>query len=299
MSLPSEKLFRASLNWSSNSIRLSPTPGAFARDHLLYVQETGYFETRPGYFTEREELPSYLLVYSVSGKGQLSYRGQVYSILPGDLFWIDCREHHLYRNESDALWKFYWVHWGGANSAAFFHQFDEQDNGVPIRHYKNHETLGVLFQDLLAGLNQHGFAVDIRSAQILNNLISEAITGFYHQTDSVQLFHPAVQRSIDYMTQKMADPIRLDQLSRQNQISPFHLIKLFSRQTGLTPIAYLQQIRLSETKRLLHQTDWTIDHIAEHVGLIPASYLISTFRRIEGVTPGQYRKRWHNRKVQG
>lgn len=60
-------------------------------------------------------------------------------------------------------------------------------------------------------------------------------------------------------------------------------------------MAFWQQMRLSEAKRLLHQTDWTIERIADAVGLVPASHFIAVFRRVETITPGQYRKRWFNR----
>jgi AraC-like DNA-binding protein len=292
MALPNQNDLRASLNWNEASSRLSPTPGVFARENLVYVQEAGYFETEPGYFTERDELDSLLLMLTIGGEGQLEYRGQFWPVKANDLVWIDCREHHLYRTDPNALWKFFWVHLTGANSRAYYGYFNEMLNGKPVLGLSDPDALTSLFRDLIASQNNHGLQAEFRTAQLLVGLMTEAVLGSQSQTNAKIALHPAVQDAITIIENQMNQRLNLDDLARQGKVSRFHLIKLFVKQTGLTPMVYLQQVRISEAKRLLHLTDWTIERIAEAVGLIPASYLIQVFRQLEGVTPGQYRKRW-------
>ncbi len=295
MVLPDQNNLRAALNWNEASSRISPTPGIFARENLVYVQEAGYFETEPGYFTERQELDSLLLILTIGGQGELEYRGQIWPVQSNDLVWINCRERHLYRTDPDALWKFYWVHLTGANSGAYYRSFDEMTNGRPVTHMDNTSTLNQLFRDLIACQNSHGLPAEFTTARLLVDLMTEVILGSQVTPAAKISLHPAVQDAISIMESQMGQRLNLDELARQGKVSRFHLIKLFVRQTGLTPMAYLQQVRISEAKRLLHLTDWTMERIAEAVGLMPASYLISVFRQHEGLTPGQYRKRWLNR----
>ena len=292
MALPDQNDLRASLNWNEASSRLSPTPGLFARENLVYVQEAGYFETEPGYFTERDALDSLLLMLTIGGEGQLDYRGQSWSIQVNDLVWIDCREHHLYRTDPNALWKFYWVHLTGANSRAYYGYFDELMNGKPVQSLTDPNTMSSLFRELIAIQSSHGLQTEFRTAQLLVSLLTEAVLSSQTLASAKIAMHPAVQDAITIMENQMDQRLNLDDLARQGKVSRFHLIKLFVKQTGLTPMAYLQQVRISEAKRLLHLTDWTVERIAEAVGLMPASYLILVFRQLEGVTPGQYRKRW-------
>jgi len=83
-----EYLERASYQWSEDSIRLIMTPSSTARSLYFYIQEAGYFKTKNPYFTERANLDSFLIVYTLSGKGQLRYGEKEYILRTGQCFYI-------------------------------------------------------------------------------------------------------------------------------------------------------------------------------------------------------------------
>lgn len=66
----------------------------------------------------------------------------------------------------------------------------------------------------------------------------------------------------------------------------------FAKATGLSPLAYVQTLRLEEAKHMLETTNESIEAIAIQVGYEDASYFSRLFRRRVGVTPAQYRKRF-------
>ena len=85
MNQTTEYLERFSSDWSEDSLRLIVTPSALAKSIYYYVQDTGYFKTSYPYFTERANLNSFLLVYTVSGQGLLRYQaGQWAHYQPAD-----------------------------------------------------------------------------------------------------------------------------------------------------------------------------------------------------------------------
>lgn len=92
-----ELLERGNHIWSDDSIRLILTPGRTAKTLYFYAQEAGYFKTEYPYYSERQNLDSFLIVYTVSGEGILEYQGTEYTVTRGDCFLIHCEEHHLYR----------------------------------------------------------------------------------------------------------------------------------------------------------------------------------------------------------
>lgn len=294
MSLPDHPFERVALNWNEASSRLSPTPGIFARENLPYVQEAGYFETEPGYLTERRDLDSLLMILTVAGQGQLFYRQQTLTLDTGSLLWLDCHDHHRYASCPGTAWTFFWVHFTGANCQAYYRQFQESGDGQTITLLEKDafKSLTELFEQLICQQHEHGLPADLRSAQLLVELMTRVVLLESGQASSSQNQHPAVRAAIAWMEKNLSAGQGLAELAAAAKVSRFYLIKLFVRQTGLTPVAYWQQIRLSEAKRLLHQTDWTIERIADAVGLVPASHLISVFRRVEKITPGQYRRRW-------
>ena len=65
----------------------------------------------------------------------------------------------------------------------------------------------------------------------------------------------------------------------------------FKRATGLSPLAYLQQIRLQKARLSLESTNHTIEDIASGVGYTDVAHFRSLFRRTLTVSPNSYRER--------
>ena len=88
----------ASYSWSEDSVRYMNTVSPHTRMHYLYMQECGHFKTKFPYYTERASLPSYLLLYTVSGTGMLTYNNRKYALREGSCLFIDCMKPHRYRS---------------------------------------------------------------------------------------------------------------------------------------------------------------------------------------------------------
>ena len=86
---------QASYTWSEDSIRFLNTVNPSTRAHYLYVQECGVFKTKPPYYTERSGLPSFLIVYTIRGKGKLTWRKQTMAIEQGTTSLRKCGRGHL------------------------------------------------------------------------------------------------------------------------------------------------------------------------------------------------------------
>lgn len=68
-----------------------------------------------------------------------------------------------------------------------------------------------------------------------------------------------------------------------------HMLKQFKSAYGVTPNKYLQLIRHREAKRLLRETDDTVERIGNQVGYEDIHYFSRIFRKWEGVSPRDYR----------
>jgi AraC-like DNA-binding protein len=100
----------------------------------------------------------------------------------------------------------------------------------------------------------------------------------------------AVTQVRDYLAQNYAQPVRLSQLSALTNLSPFHLTRVFTRDVGMPPHAFLKQLRISRAKALLRKR-LPISHVAADTGFSDQSHLTRTFMEIVGVSPGAYRRR--------
>ena len=84
-------------------------------------------------------------------------------------------------------------------------------------------------------------------------------------------------------------PWSLTDLASEVHLSSSQLAILFKRYLGITPKQYLLQRRLAETKIWLTSTHYSLELIAEKVGLGNASTLVRLFNKAYQTTPGQYR----------
>jgi AraC-like DNA-binding protein len=89
------------------------------------------------------------------------------------------------------------------------------------------------------------------------------------------------------MEERHAERLTLDDLSTPLGLSPFQLIRLFRRVTGLTPHAYLTQIRLRAALHHL-RAGLPIAEAAVASGFFDQSALNRHFRRVYGITPRQF-----------
>ncbi len=66
----------------------------------------------------------------------------------------------------------------------------------------------------------------------------------------------------------------------------------FASATGLTPIVYVQRLRVEDAKRRLERTDEAVDEISWRVGYEDPAFFRRLFKRTTGLSPGAYRKRF-------
>jgi AraC-like DNA-binding protein len=102
-------------------------------------------------------------------------------------------------------------------------------------------------------------------------------------------FRAEVGRAKAFLESYHAEPFRLSDLAEIAGLSPFHLLRSFRREVGLTPLAYRNQCRVAEARRLLKEGK-PIAEIALDVGFADQSHLTRHFQRIVGVSPGRYRE---------
>ena len=98
----------------------------------------------------------------------------------------------------------------------------------------------------------------------------------------------AVQRVKAMMADDPQARLSIDDLAATAGLSPYHFIRVFRQTVGLTPHAYLVQLRVETAKRLLGRGQ-SVVAAALAAGFADQSHLTRHFRRLLGITPGQYR----------
>ena len=266
------------------------TPGAFAKEKLLYMQEVGRFISGPRYTTKREGLDSYLIKLTLSGRGILEYCGETYPVEPGSFFLIDCRKPQAYYTDPEVgHWDVAWVHFNGVTAAAYYEAFTRAGE-APVCRDRSGKMETILATLLHKGALPIGDAgTDIAVSALLTELLAAVV---YSAGEGDTPSYPAfIREATRYLQTHYDEPVTLALLARETNVSKFHLQREFTRYLGVSPGAYLRGVRLNRAKELLRGTDFSVGETAAAVGM-ECSYFVRCFRESEGLPPGEYRKVW-------
>lgn len=99
----------------------------------------------------------------------------------------------------------------------------------------------------------------------------------------------AIHRAIIYMEQNLTRKLTLADISRHANLNKNYFCEYFRSETGTSPWDYLIQLRIEKVKKLLSETDLPLSEIAQISGFCDQSYMSRAFRKVENVTPHNFR----------
>ena len=92
------------------------------------------------------------------------------------------------------------------------------------------------------------------------------------------------------MRSRLAESISLEELAKAAGLSPFHFARLFKAATGHPPHDYHIRLRVDRAQELLRTRarEWNLAAIASECGFADQSHFSRQFKRVVGITPGEY-----------
>jgi AraC family transcriptional regulator len=96
---------------------------------------------------------------------------------------------------------------------------------------------------------------------------------------------------VDFMHSRYRDALLLKDIAAAAHLSPFHFLRVFKTVYHLSPSEYLGRKRSVAALRLLRESDWSMNEIAEHVGFGSRTSMYRHLRTRYGMEPRQLRSR--------
>lgn len=94
---------------------------------------------------------------------------------------------------------------------------------------------------------------------------------------------------VAYVYENFSQKVTLEDLARRVFLSKDYLNKIFKKATGVSVNVFVQKVRIEEAKKLLRNTERTVNHIAESCGYTDIKFFYSSFFKLTQMTPGAYR----------
>lgn len=120
--------------------------------------------------------------------------------------------------------------------------------------------------------------------QVMRNTSSDIFI-----TENFEKINIECMKIKNYIDSHYSENITLDFLSNLTYVNKFHLVHLFTKEMGISPINYLINKRIDESKNLLGTTNYSIRDISSIVGFSNSSYFSQMFKKITGISPKDFR----------
>ena len=229
--------------------------------------------------------------------------------------------------EISALWCLQWCHFYGPNMNAVYQKYQER-GGMPAFHPADASGYRTVLTELYRIADSADYVRDMRIQEKLSSLLILLMEDAWDTqigasgaalavspnaspgaspdaspaeglTASAETSTPApamnvsmsVQQVKEYLDANYMEKITLDELSARFFINKYYLLTLFKNRYGLTVNAYLNQMRVTYVKQQLRFTDRTAESLAAELHIEPA-YLSRLFKKVEGVSPSEFRRSW-------
>ena len=276
----------------SDSTWIHANPSAAARSTFFYVQEAGLFQCHSKYYTERENLNSFLILLTLSGQGSLTYRNQKYALSAGQALFIDCLEHNYYRTAPQKSWTTCWVHFNGGNARSYYELF--QKSAPPVVRVVDPAA----FQSTVMEIIRRHDDFSAETELMCSGLIMELLTMMLQSAPS-KLFHITtvpeyIQAIVQHIEKNYAENISLNELSEQYAVSKYHLSRVFKRYIGIPIHEYQIQLRINLSKSMLISSPLSVAEVSQKVGFDNVSHFINLFKERVHDTPHTFRKKWQS-----
>lgn len=135
-------------------------------------------------------------------------------------------------------------------------------------------------------------------AALLVNIARENDGGELKEQDMTGKMTIPVSRALDYITLHYMEPLKIEDLAEWCHISETHFRRTFSAYMKMSPLEYINLVRIQNACDYLKKTDDPVSDIAHKCGFSTISTFNRNFKQIMGVAPYEWRKRPENYEQQ-
>lgn len=274
----------------TNTRRVICTPPAFTREHFFHVQEAGYLKSLRPHLSKRKGLNSYLIMLVLSGSGTVTYNGVAVTACAQDCFFLDCAQEYTHISSEEDPWELLWIHFYGPQADGYYTYFSEHSDWH-LRTTKSNELISAI-ETILQLHENRNENTDILVANQITNILTLIATEASDKSAISSTLGTKLQNIRIYLDNHYTEEISLDFLSEHFFISKYYLSREFKREFGTTIIQYVLLKKITYAKELLRYSDSSIEEIAHQCGIDDASYFNKVFRKLEGCTASEYRRKW-------
>ena len=238
------------------------------------------------------------LFYVVDGKGEFNIQGQRFPVKPNDFVIINPQVEHTELSSPDEPLEYIVL---GINGLSFSNLTPVSEGGHPFSFFNLRDEQ----KDILRYLNamvQEATSQQMSYELVCHNLLEILLIKILrHQHFDLEVGKQSkATKDISFIKHYLEtyyhESIQLEDLASMTHLSRFYISHSFKKEIGMSPMEYLIDIRIKESKILLRTTNYSISQVADIVGFTTPTYFSKPFRKSTGISPTDYREQFQGVK---
>ena len=231
------------------------------------------------------------LFYVLSGNGFFLVESQHFPVREGELVIVNPYVSHTELSFAENSMEYIVLgiegvrfHMPTGSDQAYFHL-------VNLPEQKKYSFyMQTIFQEMRDQQENHLSICSLLSECLLLNLQRTLSQLLFSDESSLGKINSECSRIKQYLDDHFTENITLDDLSKLAHLNKHHLVHIFTKEVGCSPISYLLARRLAESKHLLENSNHSVNQISRLLGFSSPSYFSQRFKKIVGMSPLEYRK---------
>lgn len=270
------------------------TPSIYERSGAAWPIRLGHNIAKPNYHIGPRTTPYYYLLFVLDGQGTFHQNHQSYQLHKNDIFCLYPHViHEYYTSPKDPLHKVF-LAFDGKQSLRLLEKVGLTLHSPYVANILTAEVVQFMwdFFNLVNSENDTDLGRLVLFHRIfdqLSALTKDATGNDLHDVSWLQ-------KGYEYMEIHYAEGINVGRVSDYVGIDRTYFTKQFHKAYNITPIQFIQELKLKEAISLLEKTTYTLSEIAHSVGYPDLFSFSKAFKKKLGIAPTQYRLRTTNMK---
>jgi len=250
---------------------------------ILTVELAGISYCDGTYKITRRKSDIYVLEYIIKGSGIIIDNGKEYTASENQVYLLKKGLPHRYFSSDEDPWVKIWMNLKGSlmDNLLEIYPLNEivysADHEIPEYFNRFHE-------ELKSGKSAE--EIHKNCSLLLHRIIMNL---YYRSVAAKHQDNNDAARIKQYLEQHVLDNVSLEELSGVFYKSKAQIIRHFKKAYGITPYAYLLDLKLRYAKKLLVHTNLQIKEIGERLNFADEHYFSNCFRKAENISPSRYR----------
>lgn len=263
-------------------------------DRFLVVNCTGVCVLSRPFTANRPGRRDYYLMYLFQGSLDILVDGRQTVISPGELVIFHPNTHLRYSlREGTPELIYYWVHFTGSGAESLLKGCGLEREAI----YPAGCTREVSesFEKMFSNFISHDSLFEMDAAAQLTRLLVLIRRQLDGKTGDRRSYEK-IRNSLRYIHTHYSSPITVKMLAQLEHLSPSRYGAVFKECTGLSPQAFIVNLRLERAEELMAQTDLSLKQIARMAGYDDQLYFSRLFKEHRGLSPSEYMEKLKGRR---